>query len=238
MRHLRTCTPGRQRRTARIGEEVEHARFPAQPGFQLRNAVINEIPILTLFREYAHMLERSEAQPHPQGHAAVTIVDSPLLRHSRPQQPPAALLAVGIAPENGGRHTFPLLFRQGLVPDGLRFGAHRHITPETLQLLEAAAIDQLIILPLGGQYLRNIRTFHKTFDSIHFNTTENTEKNSVPEPPVNRVPRKRRSSYTAHSRTPDDRRTARGEATAEQALHPAALSDTCRVRAAHRTASA
>ena len=171
MRHLGPCGSRRQRRPARIGEEVEHAQGGLRHGRNgtgtlragrraaLRRrhgtaaartaAVVDEVPVGRLFGEDTHVLERRKAQPHAQPHRPVGILHRPAVGHLRRKAPLAALLLPGVAAERRIGQTPPLLLGKRRAPDGLRFGTARHEAAEAFELLEGARVDEFIIPEIG-----------------------------------------------------------------------------------------
>ena len=152
MRHLGSGGPGRQRRAARVSEEVQHLRTARIPG-QLPALVVDEVPVGGLLGEDPHVLERREPQPHAQPHPPVSILHRPAVGGLGRKTPFAPLVAAGVAQEHGVGRAAPLLFGKRSPPDGLRLGTARHITPETLQFLEIARVDQFVIPEIGCQLL-------------------------------------------------------------------------------------
>ena len=76
----------------------------------------------------------------------------PLVIHLAKPVPGAAVLLAGLSETGSGGETgvgqpLPFRFRQGLVPEGLRFGTGQVIAAETFQLFEGTGIDKFVVLP-------------------------------------------------------------------------------------------
>ena len=149
---------GGQGSGARVGEQVEDFRCgPAFCAGRLRQCFrIPEdvLPVRSLLRKDADVLERGQAEPQAeiQTRLESLVADVPLVFHLPGARPGTAVLLAGL-PETGTRgeagvdQAVPLLVGQGLVPQGLRFRPCHDIAAETLQFLKIAAVQDLIILP-------------------------------------------------------------------------------------------
>ena len=166
MRHLGPGGTGRQRRTARVGKEVQHLRTARIPG-QRPALVVDEVPVGGLLGEDAHMLERREPQPHAQPHLPVSILHRPAVGSLGRKAPFAPFVAAGVTQERGVGRAPPLLLRKRPPPDGLRLGTARHITPEAFQFFEIARVDQFVIPEIGCQKLLHyFRFFVQSINDI------------------------------------------------------------------------
>ena len=163
VRYVGTGRPGGQRRSARIGEQVQHARSGAQPA----DFAENELPVLGLLGEKPHMLERGKPHAEFQAHSS-SVFHEPTVGHARAKRPLASLAAAAVTTEHGVGPCPPLVLAERAVPNGLRLGTREDVASETLEFLETAAVQQLVVLPAGsGQQLgphsvpgRSLIAFH------------------------------------------------------------------------------
>ena len=152
---MRYGSPGcacRERRAARVGEQIQNARFVDALRTQLPACVVYEVPVGRLLGKYSHMFERRERQPHSQPHLIVAIADRPALLHAAAQPPLSAFVAALIAYERCvGR--VPDLVAERAVPYSLRLGAPHGVAAEAFELLEVACVEQLVIFEIGCKFL-------------------------------------------------------------------------------------
>lgn len=172
VRHLGPGRPGRERRAARIGEQVQHLRHAFRPlaaprgrtaAGQLPAAVVDEIPVGGLLGKNPDVLERRQRQPHPEAHPPAGILHCPAVGHTGRKAPLAALLAASVASERSVGPP-PLRLRQRPPPDGLRLRTARDEAAETLQFLEIARIEQFVIPECGGQL--HLHSFRKSKNTL------------------------------------------------------------------------
>ncbi|SBW07403.1 hypothetical protein KL86CLO1_12297 [uncultured Eubacteriales bacterium] len=145
---------------AGVGEEVEHPDGPART-FDLARG---KIPVGGLLGEKAgvlkiHGLDVEGQAPVPHRPALRGALDLPLAAPGGG----AGVPGIGLLP--------PPVGALGL-PDGLRVGTYQRVLPPALQLFPAAAVDELIILPLIGNphigFLRLIAYLVSIIPLYHF----------------------------------------------------------------------
>ena len=124
------------RSAAGIGEQVQHPNGTVS----LADLVHDKIPVHRLLREQARMLEVHGLDLEGQ----ILIMHLPAFR----QRLFLPVSAAGLTAEIPGVGPFPLRQTPGRFPDGLWVRTHQILLVPALQLFTAAAVQQLIILPL------------------------------------------------------------------------------------------
>ena len=161
-------SPCGQRRPAGVREQIQHfggadssgfkavspqilcSRKPLLPGY----AGIDVLPVRSLFREDAHVLESGEPQPHAQPEALAWILHEPLVGHLPEPFPGAAVFLAGLAESGSGLEThrgypLPVSLAHGGCPEGLGLRAYHCVFAETLQFETVAAVEERVIFPFG-----------------------------------------------------------------------------------------
>ena len=135
MAHGRTCLGAGHGGAAGIGEQIQHADGTAG----MADLLHGEVPVGGLFGEQPRVLEVHGLDLEGQ----LLIADGPALR----QFLLIPVAAAGRRAAVAGVGRAPTAVAALTLPDGLRIGTHQYLLTPALQLLAAAAIQQLIILP-------------------------------------------------------------------------------------------
>jgi hypothetical protein len=138
---------GRQRSQPGIAEQVEQGGR-AFGGVHL---LLDPIPLAGLFGEDAQMARGAGLRPKVQALVLHAPARLDLIDHL-----PVAAHFFGRGLEDGVRGQ-PVIRGQGGFPHGFRLGAQEAIWAVALQLLAAATIEQLVILPIRGGKDFNLR---------------------------------------------------------------------------------
>ena len=129
-------------RAAGVAEQVQHA----DGAVRLADEARHPVPVHRLLREQAGVLEAGGAHVELQ----LAILHAPALRQLFEELPLAAALGGAVVVGVRLRPELGLLLR----PDRLGIGAAQYDVLPALQLLAVAGIDDLVILPFGGNIHR------------------------------------------------------------------------------------
>ena len=133
---------------AGICKQVQHPRPASVTRGEAGDPRSAPAPVRGLFGKESQMPERRRPRQKPQP----VIADLPRLGKVRRQGPAATFLVILGATLSRDEPAVgvPCVRAKSGRPHGLRFGTDKAVTAETLELQSVAAVEQLVIRPVGG----------------------------------------------------------------------------------------